>query len=586
MKQGRSWTAIPRVFGLGLLLVPLLSGVTAAQSKPLLGRLAGVVRDGAGTPQMGAVVQVIREEQGQATTFQFLTNTRGVFQEQRLVSGLYTVRVTLAGFLPVLEQHVRVAPNVTTVLRIKLETMFASLDQLRQSPTHPMETDDWKWVLRSAQAMRPVLQWTDQQTSASAVSLDSAPVPGARARMELTTGSRRPGLPSPQTDFAGTAFAYEQRVGARSNVILAGQMSYDRSPAGGLAVIWLPAGKLKGGPRTTLVFRQSKLGPDGQVFRSARLDQSGTAALGDRVVLRYGAEYLLVNLGSSAAALRPRVEASVHLNKAWTASLVVAARPGEAMLANPEEMQTGMESGNLASALDQFEAFPTLLWSHGHPVLEGGWHQELSAERKLGARAKLHFAVFHDNNSHVAVFGEGQNPLVDTVLNDFLSDGFVADAGPLRSWGTRIALRKELGDGLEVRFVYSTADALVPGDSPNANQTDLPSSFAHRRRHALSSSVQARLPGLGSRMNAGYTWFNGNLLSSVDSYGESLFQTEPYLHVEVRQPLPKFSLGRWELLADCQNLLEQGYVPASGTPGRITYVPTFRTFRGGLSVQF
>jgi len=35
-----------------------------------------------------------------------------------------------------------------------------------------------------------------------------------------------------------------------------------------------------------------------------------------------------------------------------------------------------------------------------------------------------------------------------------------------------------------------------------------------------------------------------------DGYGESLFQMDPsYLHLVVRQPLPKFALGRWEAIA-------------------------------------
>jgi len=53
-----------------------------------------------------------------------------------------------------------------------------------------------------------------------------------------------------------------------------------------------------------------------------------------------------------------------------------------------------------------------------------------------------------------------------------------------------------------------------------------------------------------------------------------------------RQPLPKFALGRWEAIADCNNLLAQGYVSTSSRDGRVVLVPAFRTFRGGLSVQF
>jgi len=72
----------------------------------------------------------------------------------------------------------------------------------------------------------------------------------------------------------------------------------------------------------------------------------------------------------------------------------------------------------------------------------------------------------------------------------------------------------------------------------------------------------------------------------VDAYGESLFQFDPYLHVGVRQPLPRFALGRWEAIADCDNLLAQGSVSTSSRDGHLVLLPAFRTFRGGLSVQF
>src|SRR6266436_6880553 len=142
-----------------------------AQLKSAQGILSGVVRDTAGTPQMGASVEVIPESTAVASAsgIGFFTNTQGVFRGERLVPGFYTVRVTLAGFLPTLEKHVRVTANLTTLVRIQLESMFASLEQLRRQPSAAnIETDDWKWVLRSASAMRPVLQWIDKDAVTAA----------------------------------------------------------------------------------------------------------------------------------------------------------------------------------------------------------------------------------------------------------------------------------------------------------------------------------------------------------------------------------------------------------------------------------
>jgi len=83
----------------------------AAQAKPVPGKLAGVVRDAAGTPQMGASVELISEAMGVAASHSFLTNTQGMFRGDKLAPGFYTVRVTLAGFL----QHLK---NTSALLRI------------------------------------------------------------------------------------------------------------------------------------------------------------------------------------------------------------------------------------------------------------------------------------------------------------------------------------------------------------------------------------------------------------------------------------------------------------------------------------
>src|SRR3979490_1909388 len=95
----------------------------AAQAKLVPGKLAGVVRDAAGTPQLGANVELIAET-GAAASRGFLTNTQGIFRGEKLAPGLYTLRVTLAGFLPTLEKHIRVTSNLTTVVRIELESML------------------------------------------------------------------------------------------------------------------------------------------------------------------------------------------------------------------------------------------------------------------------------------------------------------------------------------------------------------------------------------------------------------------------------------------------------------------------------
>lgn len=583
MKQGRL-----RILGALVLTAavsPFAAKPAAAQAKPVLGKLAGVVRDAAGTPQMGANVELVPEFAGIAAPHSLLTNTQGIFEGSKLVPGLYTLRVTLAGFLPTLDKHVRVSANLTTVVRVELESMYATLEQLRRTPSNaPSKPDDWKWVLRSAASVRPILEWVDESDSTlSALHADNRRLGVPRVRMEFTDGARRAASPSSIAPRPATAVAYDQKLGGASSLLFAGQMSYDEdAPGGGIATVWLPSGTLGAGPHTALVLREAKIGPDGPRFRGVRLDQGGSLSLGDRLVLHYGGEYVLVGLGASASALRPRAQLNYRISQDWSTELVFASMPTGPEPLEATETQPGAV---LTAALNELDAFPALLMRSGRPVLESGFHEEIAANRKIGAHGVLQFAGFRDDNRHVAVYGLSADTLPATdYFQDYFSNGFAYDGGASSNWGARVAFRKKLQGDTELTALYSVSSALAPA----ANDIDsvLRDMLQSVPRHSLGAGVSTKLPRLGTKLNAGYKWISGPVVSRVDGYGESLYQMDPYFHLMVRQPLPKWALGRWEAIADCDNLLAQGYVATSSRDGHVVLVPSFRTFRGGLSVQF
>lgn len=558
------------------------AGTAAAQAKPVTGKLTGMVHDTSGVPQMGATVEVLPETAGKMVAQDFLTNTQGMFKGEKLVPGFYTVRVTLAGFLPTLEQHVRITANLTTVVRIRVESLFASLEQLRRPPTGAAaEPDDWKWVLRSATNMRPVLQWAEDGRISLAEVMGDARTAQPRARLEFTDGARRPGSVSNLASSPSTAFAYDQKLGGTSRLIFAGQASFEGdAPAGGIATVWLPTGSIGAGPHTALVLREAKVGPNGLAFRGMRFDQGGAVALGDRVVVRYGGEYVLVGFGSSASSIRPRMEIDARLTDEWRAALIYASQPGAPY---PLDVAGAEVGSSLVAALNELDAFPALMWRDGHPVLQSGRHEEVSAERRMGPNGKLQMAAFHDDMSHMAVFGRGtQLPAAD-YLQDYFSDGFAYDGGSSSSWGGRVALREKLSGDVELTALYAYAGGLALSGLEGGSLRD---SLRTVNRHSLGANAAVKVPRLGTHVRAGYKWISGAALSRIDPYGEALYQMDPYLHVSIRQSLPKMGPGRWEAIVDCDNLLEQGYVSFQGRDGRSVLVPAFRTFRGGLSLQF
>jgi hypothetical protein len=566
--------------------VPLAEAQTRA-TKSSLGNISGVVRDAEGVPQLGATVEVSAETPGSLINHQFLTNTQGLFRAENLPPGFYTVRVTLAGYLPGIEKHIQISSNLTTMVRFELQSLYASIETLRRPPaTGAAEPDDWKWVLRSGSGLRPVLQWHEEVTDQTSAVVADAGAPRPLGRVELTSGARRPGSVSNIDGAPGTAFAYDERIDSNNHLVFAGQVSYDEdAPAGGLAAIWLPTGSLENGPRSTVVLREAKIGPEGVIFRGVRLDQSGTMTFGDRFLLRVGGEYVLVGAGQSASNLRPRVKWETQIARNWYVDAVYASLPVSAGEADSSfsDLTTMRTATPLGAALDQLDSFPALMWRAGRPVLENGRHEELSTEHKMGSRAVLQVAAFHDDNTHVALFGKGQDMPAPDYFQDFYSKGFAYDGGSSVSWGTRAAFRERLTEDLELTTIYAFAGALVPVDVGDGALRDRLRTVP---RQSAAMKLTGRIPRTGTRLTAGYKWIGGEAVSRVDPYGEGIYDVNPYLHVGVRQPLPWIPLVHLEANAECDNLLAQGYVPMNTRDGQILLVPAFRSFRGGLSLQF
>jgi hypothetical protein len=137
---------------------------------------------------------------------------------------------------------------------------------------------------------------------------------------------------------------------------------------------------------------------------------------------------------------------------------------------------------------------------------------------------------------------------------------------------------------MNVALVYAYAGALAPdANSPNEVLRD---ELSTQFRHSAAAKFSAKIPRSGTSFTTSYKWTSGSTVSQQDAYGQSLYHIDPYLSVQVHQRLPNFVPGHAELVADCGNLLAQGYVALNTSDGSLVLIPTYRYFRGGLSFQF
>jgi len=566
----------------GIVLLPLLAlalaiflpGTAAASTN--YGQLSGVVLGPGGTPQMGATVKLVDENLSDKIPAQLFTNQNGAFNGARVAAGFYEVRVTLLGYLPAIQKHVHVLPNITTIVRVEMTTVFASLDRLRHAPTQAINTTDWKSVLRASTATRPVLEWTDPRLASNLP--EESPARHARADLEMTSGSMRPGSISNLPEAPATAFSYDQPIGVEGRLLFAGQMSYGHElPAGGIATAWMPSGDSPNGSMTEVVIRQAWLGPSGLIFRGEKLSQRNTLTIGDSAVLHYGADVLGAQIGASTESIRPVIALTVMISPDWQANFIVAS--GTAA-------NTTSSGPSSDRAMTDLNSFPVLMLRNGRPELEGGWHEEMNVRYKISPQTTVEVAAFHDQSHDTPVFGSG-SPANSDYLQDPFSSAFVYDAGPTESSGVRVAYKQKLGDNYEFAAVYAFAGALAPGSEDVAATSFLRDSLNTRYRHSVGGRFSGHVRHSGTEFHAGYKWLSGPALSHQDSYGEAFYDLDPYLSVGVRQPLPGSLWNcRWEFTADVRNLLAQGYIPVTTQDGSVVLVSASRSFRGGLSFQF
>jgi hypothetical protein len=515
---------------------------------------------------MGAKVLLAAEGVGGTDPGQLLTDQNGSFASAQLRPGLYSVRVSLAGFMPALQEHIRISPNLTTLVRIELGTVFGSLEALRRAPARPSEGDDWQWVLRTSSSTRPVLHLYEATVAVAGGegSAEEQQTARPRARIEMASGSLHPGSSSGLAGPPATAVSYEQSLGSAGRMMVAGRMSYAPEAGAGatFAGVWLPTGEFGQGPETVVVLRQARFEPTGQSFRSLRAAHSEKMMLGD-MEIDFGTAYVMAGAEAMTTSLRPRLRISKHLSPGWSLSYSVETEPDSHGLRS--------RAAALESALEALDTLPVIVWRDGRATLAGGWHYELSLRRSLGSHRSLEAAAFRDSSAHAAVFGfdldDPSGPQEPPIAP------YAHDGGDSRSWGSRVVYREKLSGDWEVAAIYAWAGALAPeqGHDHLLASARLSDRLETSLRHSVAARVSGRLPRTRTQFSASYKWLDGTVVGRQDLFGEAALGIDPNLSLSVRQPLPSFaSVGRWEARADFRNLLSQGYLPVDTSDGRFS----------------
>jgi hypothetical protein len=533
------------------------------------GAISGFVRDASGQPQMGAVVEIASTTAKLLTVF---TDSDGFYSASGLLPGSYSIKAYVPSFLPTLREKIGLHAGTHLIIDLTLHNL---LESVRVAPLRGKDDDDdWKWTLRSA-ANRPVLRvFDDPATAAEQQSSD------LKGTLSFVAGSASGGYGS-GSDMS-TAFSVERSIFSVDRVGVSGNVGYgDSLPSAVLRALYshrLPDGS---GPSMAVTMR--RFAPSDPNLHYAALQALAVNAgddfsLGDTVELRVGSEMQNVQFLGHMTAFRPYGSVDLH-----TSPNTVVEYDYATSLPNTRD-----EKGFDSSPADLSEADPRVSMTNFTTHLERAHHQELSVSRRMGQN-NLQVALFSDRVANTALVGTGEvSSSGGFLLPDIYSGTFTYGGNDLDTRGLRVVLEHKFCSDLNATLDYAYGGVLDL-TQPDIQIQNAQQWISTQRRHALAAKLSGTLPHAHTKWIASYRWVNGSALTPVDMFNASPGQSDPYLNVFIRQPIPTlgFLPTHMEMLVDLRNLLAQGYVPVMGQDGQTVFlVQSARAVRGGVSITF
>lgn len=530
------------------------------------GAISGYVRNASGTPQMGAVVQILGSANRTLTVF---TDTAGYYVANNVLPGVYTLRVTAPSFLPALREKIGIRPGANLNINITLSTL---LGVMQLGPARAVrDDDDWKWTLRSV-ANRPILRVLNDPASS-----EQKPDHEMRGTVSFVAGSVANGYGT-GSDMT-TAFTLERSVFTDARLALSGDVGYGYGlPAAALRSSFSHTFANGSTPSVGLTVR--RFAPSDPSLHNAALQAIALSAaddftIGDVLELKFGSELQTIEFLGHLNAFRPFGSADFHLSPNTVVEYsYTTSRP------DPRS-----EKGFDSAPADFSESNPRVSLASFVPKVEDARHQELSVSHRLG-KNNVQVAWFSDRIANPALTGVGEVTAAGGFLLPDVTSGTFNFAGPgLNTSGMRVVLQHKFAGDLAATFDYALGGAL------NLSRSDVALEQAQQwitgvRRHAVAAKLSGTVPHAHTRWIASYRWINGAAVTPVDMFNTSAGQSDPFLNVFIRQPIPAFG-GRMEALIDIRNLLAQGYIPLLGKDGQTVYlVDSARSVRGGVSFTF
>ncbi len=593
-----------------VLLVMAGRGLSADLSLPVTGNLLGSVADSTGAPQMGVAVQLFNKYQ--QLVAKTASDSQGRFAFVSVPVDLYSVHASLPSFLPVSRDKIAIQAGLDSVLQIHLATLFSKVEVSYVLPTAAM-TEDWKWVLRSSAATRPINRYLPSDAADQSESGALRPHVFSETHALLSISGGDGGLADADSSSGdvGTSFALSTNFLGKNQLQVSGSLGENAAfgpPAVAFGVVYSrnDDGFLARTPEVILSMAQvggvglpalaqnpsGNLALTNSTLRAMSLSVYQTADPIDGIHLEYGATGESVEYLQHKSRVSPFARLTVDTGKAgqWIAAYSDGGRPDELTKhARTALADLDTADDNLATAVNTLARLPQLSNRNGQLQLQRTQNLEIGYNKISGSRTYALSAFYEDvTNGRINVAGDTAALNSQDLLSDNLSTTSTYNIGGYRRTGYIASVHQKWGDHTHAVLVYGRMGGFTTDAASLLSQAGDTSFLTERNRNVAAVNLKTVLPSLGTQITADYGWVDSGTLVPRHVFATQDTYLTPGLNVYVRQPVPTFFglPGRLEITADLRNLLAQGYLPFDTGGHRLLMVQSPRAIRGGINFIF
>jgi hypothetical protein len=556
------------------------------------GNLVGSVVDSLGTPQMGASVLLF--DRYDRLVRQISTSGDGRFGFPGLPPSYYSIKISVPSLIPATRDKILVQAGLSSVLQIKLATIFSSVELEYTKPTLAM-SEDWKSVLRGSTATRMIMRELPKTGVSRSAEGPQKAFTDTRGTVSLSAGDAGSLLSDVSLADFGTSFALATTLYGHNRLTLSGafgqsirsgmpsmgvRVTYSRTDMDGVANM----------PEVTFTSQQivlpnrfiNAIGPDGNpALRGAALSYYDNMDVLGVVRLEYGTSIDTVSYLGQVNRASPFVRATTALGEIGT--LAVTFSSG----GNPNELyihQFGDDT-DLAGTVSAFSTLPAFSLRDGRLQVQNTKNAEIGFSKSVGSRTYA-ASAFHEtvNDGRLNLAGDLSGFDQTRLLPDVSTTTSIYNLGRYQRYGFVGTVDQKITDDLQITAAAGQIGGFTRGAGNSYGDIAL-----NRGQHLIASiGVRTTIPVLKTRIIGNYEYVTDGAMLPRHIYSTQRLYAEPGLNVLIRQPVPSFfGMGKLELSADLRNLTAQGYIPMTGSDSRrVLLVQAPRAVRGGLNIIF